>query len=1336
MRDTQVNTFSGGMNMDIGKSMLPNNAYPYAENVRLVSDKSSENNEIENIKGNLMKFAFDSIPTVYEIRYIGESSGTVSFLGTMVRQGKSITLNYSFTYLNEVDLYEKVSTYLLTKGLIVGHDNDHITVTSQGITQLSFTLNTHNWSVTNIYAGYKALNPVRYCGHVIIRDECYVFTTAENANASQIWKMTSDFSGATLIYNNKLNFDTDYIIEGIGYYNTDINKKGYFIDGKNRLRQFNAGDANLLCRDPYSFEIIDKVSLTKPTVTGLGAGNLMCGVIQYSYQLYHLNGAQTKFSDPSYMVKLSDKSLILANNRNFNGGDKGTTSGKSCKVKITGIDTSFDYIRVVSLFWDSLQGIPVITIVDERGIPESGEIEIEDGGFDNLGTYTLDEYTSIGSTLFVPQTIEQKNNLLVVGNITEEYFDVEYDARAYRWKLDGSWKALVKDASGTQTLISTSDALTWDEQHDCIQDKITQQTYKYNSTTGNLGGMGPNVGYEFAIKSIPLNDNADYNTFKTSVAPQYWSSFYLQATDNTYYPDYSSAVNGQFIGYQRDEVYRFGVVFKDEFGRQSFVKWIADIKIPSVRELDQRVTYSTGTVNKYDYSITFEGTGSLSGTYANIVYPVFTLYDIPINPNTGLAYDYEIVRVKREDKDKSIVCQGILLPSRSEDDEWIPYPIMLLNGIDIYSNRNWLISPDPIIGENNGGNDLFVSDCYVDLLYRAEPYKVLLNGESKWTCSTIKTNTLYNDGLTHQVISHAYAKNGDSFGLDNNALSDKFNNRYMSAALTGGNDNTSSGQKVAMVISNINPSTFSSIFVYHVNIYKNNVSQYGGASYYDRINNEYVQCAKFQIPGTSSYAVFGGDTYIEYFDYLNCYLNAGNNDFSDFRFENIYIPCETTIPLHYRTDYPFHTAKGNPTVNNYYLQEFAGFYTDGSETYTQDKDLYVFNTVYKKENDVIKYFPRPLNFVESKVYDCRELVSERKILNEETDSWLQFLPQNFLDLSPQYGPIVQMINHHNYFTVLQQKAIGVTSIDERSIIPDNNPSAIVLGTGGVLVRHDYVSTQTGTKHKHSVKSTPDGVYYYDDINKSIQLLNSGSVSDIKGIRDYVLNASTQTVVSYYKKVNREVVFVFTDSAVAYNELKKAFTCVYTSVSPYYIEMDANVLSISRSDVDYVYHEGMGVYNEFYGVNHPSKIRLLINKQFPVSKIYDSCMCYFKSLDDDINQLTDFFTSIQCWNDYQNSDKLTFIFKESMTQQLNDPMGLAGQHNIFFNKKNRTCSFFIPRNVVSKDIQDNPNIFTDINHDREFKERLRDKYLIIELEYAGSNHINFPEIITNFRYVYE
>ena len=97
-----------------------------------------------------------------------------------------------------------------------------------------------------------------------------------------------------------------------------------------------------------------------------------------------------------------------------------------------------------------------------------------------------------------------------------------------------------------------------------------------------------------------------------------------------------------------DETYRFGIVFKDSKGRKSFVRWIADIRMPHLAE---------GTTDGY-IAKPAAPTGDI---VTRSLYLKFTVKSLPDDQDGTAVESWEIVRVKKNSlTDKNILMQGFL----------------------------------------------------------------------------------------------------------------------------------------------------------------------------------------------------------------------------------------------------------------------------------------------------------------------------------------------------------------------------------------------------------------------------------------------------------------------------------------------------------------------------------------------------------------------------------------------------------------------------------------------------------------------------------------------------
>ena len=211
------------------------------------------------------------------------------------------------------------------------------------------------------------------------------------------------------------------------------------------------------------------------------------------------------------------------------------------------------------------------------------------------------------------------------------------------------------------------------EEHDCINPYNidtdgTTTKYVYRND-GLLGGEGPNVSYRFIFAELvlsstqadsgkPTNDldlNATAASNKTiKIVYEDGSSANNQEilSDDAVIHNYANAyICANYLGYMRDEIYRFGIVFYNNKGIPSPVHWIGDIRMPSTKDVND--------INSYIYPF---HTGAYSNAYGKTVEQLAYAMGIQFNVNNVPldAVSWEIVRCDRTEADRTIVSQGII----------------------------------------------------------------------------------------------------------------------------------------------------------------------------------------------------------------------------------------------------------------------------------------------------------------------------------------------------------------------------------------------------------------------------------------------------------------------------------------------------------------------------------------------------------------------------------------------------------------------------------------------------------------------------------------------------
>lgn len=1306
--------FLKGLDRDSSISKRDPNSYYDALNIRVLTDDGLSTGSVINEKGNSLLFKMpNSIAPAYTFTSTNISADELVISTSIhVRPIDFSTCTTMSDAYNKVMADTGVQDDTADGFYKVFLNNNKIYII--GLTNLAGCINGAGAGhplvqLLNIGAGAFSI-----IGIGTMRDWLVIFTTdPNNVGSGQIWKCQYDkvngiingldvlgclVPATHLVYSGTLGFSASSRIgEIISRYQDSTHGKVFFIDGINPIKHINILDPNSLALSLSEIDVAPDVIFTQPIVTDvIKGGALRSGSIQYSYQLFNENGSETSFAPASGVVHLTSYNEKETNTLKYKGTAADTDVTKSALVSVTGIDTSFDYIRLISLYYTSQEGAPEINIVEERLIPSSGEIEFTDDG-NPIGVYSTTEYNTSGVRTFIPNTITTKNNYLVAANIAEEYFDIDeinagyWDARAYRWRSDGLYFKI----DGNELNDTPSSIL---ETADCVLGRADQGiSYKYNQISSvpfRLGGSGANMSYEFVLNQLKICDNTTDTSAYVDKTPsaQDWSiKIDGSYVDNTSYTSYASPVNRQqLVGYTRDEIYRFGIVFFDDKGRQSFAKWIADIKMPALSDAESILTtptYNTdpiaGTgVDMFDYNTAFVGTDG--NTYANVLGVKFTINNYPDG-----AIGHRIVRVRREQKDRYILGQGLMGIGKDMGDttsniataNHLSYSVWNSGG-GVWSPFNYddraseylvgfptiepymitFKSPEVLFTNSilpiNG--DVVRAVAYTDSVAHTQGinatdiYKnVIVNKIKSLTPITTSITAEVEDGIKaedtyKQDTTYRYV-------IQNSSIPNKtrFLNHGSGSGLIVGAPYKGSvlvlGLKGTLALADVDN--------WVILNYTKDTSyvQYGGNNYYDRINNAYIACGNLSI--NSTFTVYGGDTFISMWEYLNAmeYVHADMADVTEAELaEVVYIPLESTI----------NTELGNGTYYNkdsgdYKLCETVTFGSSIQTTYPANyTDMYQYNPAYSVEPIGKTYTIKPLFFSNNKVNDYRVIVSEKHINNQVSDNWTKFLYNNMIEVTSAYGPISKIITFRNQLFFFQDNAFGILAFEDRQLLKDNTGSQLTLGVGTVLGNFRYISEKTGTKSKFGVVDTGSYLYFVDLNNRKFMRFTGDTdecVSDKDNLSSFFRTfdygdallfdhtASGTGIHGVFDPINKRVLYTMlgTDrKTFSYNEVLSNFESFYSFIPNIYENTDFGVVSVDPANLEHLYLHTTGKRGEWYGIAYPSYVTHALAPNPDVKKVFTNLdyNSYVEIAGVDVPLTT--VTNITLWDSYQNTGTIT------------------------------------------------------------------------------------------------
>lgn len=1427
-----------GINQDLAKTKFPNTQALEIWNMRPMTDTGLSSGSIQNVKGNTLDYTIPNTRNVYElfIDLVGPyAAGTITING----QTSAGTFTPSATASGQ-DLYDFISNDPNLTSFGGSYDvavgSNYVIIYATAITaNPSFT-------GTGITISIKVpaetnLIPIGFC---TVREEVYLFTTpsvAKNpgghdislsvdaSSTGQIFKLTYDeinqSTSIKLIYNNYIDFTTYHPIPttaALGRYENSQIKRIYWTDFFNTLRSVNVADPNLMAINPEYLGVNPPVKYSIPRLNEIKSGGVLdVGCYQAAYMLRNTGGAITNYSELSNLVFIVEESETTstggANFKKYVGNNAGTVTNKTIEWLFEDLDTNFDIIDIIVIKRDSLTGNVEVMKVAEEPIPSDGSLLFTYTGTEDISQIEFDDFISIKNTFTHCKTIEQKDNRLFAANIRNQYSDINYDARAFRAKTSGADDIYLTN-NGVQTLHTSAQAQARGETEDTINDYTSVNAGFYKPNTAILGGSGANISYEFGTVAVKADSTIDLAATSGGsdyrhTNPDYSISDYIDmnvkridSANEQIYPLNTinddikySYISSIFKGYERNEIYRFGIVFYDKRKNPTFVKWIGDIKMPNFGDTNPNNFYENGTnTPNADFRLSF-----VAGSEA-YVNQLFVKFEVKIPDSlTNIVSGYSIVRVKREQEDKTILATGLLTQTESDGGKlWLPdfqthedscpalfsgHSTLNLDGIGNtgvagtpFNSKILFDSPEFLLSEYQGyksGDQLkvvcrntisnIVSNTYLDTSGPGvDPYTMY-----KYYGTDAYFNTLFNineAGVCNEASNFAFS--GWSFNNCTRTVndggtikSDAIGSKTLCVGLT-----TELQFDPVFGCTDANDKKLIAQYLRTVS------SQYGGNTYSVRSRNEYILCSHFRpiqeyrtLPPfvtTDTFKVFGGDIYCQIYDNQKEIKNWGpslqGHDRAEYTSGLDCTPganrSKVSITFFFPTLSALNTGLRHGNYINRNLETDDGSGASGFESHD-------YNPVYSCENDLRKFYPKPIEFVVNDEFDNRVYYSEIKFNGETSDSWGMFLSNNFNDVDGIYGPIngLELLNDNMIF--LQEKAVGYLLINPVSQIQDVTGTAVVLGKGDVIQKYDYINNHIGTRHQNSIIKSAKGIYFIDSHNRRAYRISGegiGSISEIEGMSSWfnkhikgdiilsdnpifigsnisrsgicggVFNRFNEVIYTihddYTYVVNGNDINVKRSNTICFNEILDKFTSFY-SFTPYLYIYDTRFMSTfdpSKYNVQVpvlqqqcFIHNSKAEYGKFYNTYETSSVKFVVNQNPSQHKIFDNLHLQTEVLTaiDETETDTGYgsaavhetFNKLRVYNDYQDTGNTTLTVNSNIT------------------RRNRYWKTYIPNDTTNSTYSS-------------FKPRMRDFYAFIDLGFTNNNNKRFicHDILTEFR----
>lgn len=601
-----INSFSKGMNTDTSLDMVGNEQYVFGQNIRITANAL--------LRGAIDSNSKEGIVTPVQSGQLGH--------GSFVDNAFDADGNPQYSIL-------AIATLGDIGAIIIKDIRYGVEFGVWHIYRIDYNKNTDSLSFTKIFSSAKSI-PVEPSEDAD-PDEEPVYVLNENGE-------TTDKNKFSVVINK----ETEQLV------------KLYIADGVHEMMAINihsSEDAYNLSLVPNDLRNNKFFPKYKVCISDKIAGTLTTGQVQYTYRFYNKNGVCSK------LAPLTNKIQVIDNGRNKevgNAEETQTTVGFQLTIHHDAEAIKiFDHLQIYRLEYTKPSSDAKVLLIYDAKVGGGGDIKINDNGLDSVQELSIQEFAALDTIDITPDCIEQNQNYMFAANIKDEtrlrfgkredndQSEMQFDAKAYQFddnqviRLYSNRDTTYQDDPheyGSVSEITDGDEYTLNKYSDMtidFQQNPISHPCKYDEQ-GYLGGTGKNVSWRFVTTDVPLDVTTEDHgeappMFDRDIVSQIsyikpgTNGLEVEATNNTtnnYFQQHgielqpNLSYNDLFTSsllrsLRRDEVYRYGIVLYDRYGRRSDTQWIGDIRTPSEEEFPSTVSTATPLAPAITY--TFDG---------------------------------------------------------------------------------------------------------------------------------------------------------------------------------------------------------------------------------------------------------------------------------------------------------------------------------------------------------------------------------------------------------------------------------------------------------------------------------------------------------------------------------------------------------------------------------------------------------------------------------------------------------------------------------------------------------------------------------------------------------
>ena len=469
------------------------------------------------------------------------------------------------------------------------------------------------------------------------------------------------------------------------------------------------------------------------------------------------------------------------------------------------------------------------------------------------------------------------------------------------------------------------------------------------------------------------------------------------------------------------------------------------------------------------------------------------------------------------------------------------------------------------------------------------------------------------------------------------------------------------------------------------------------------------------------FCVFDGSTYIAQHRFITAHKFYDFNDFTS-NLQSMQVSNNVIMESDINPYFMYGPAMNNNNTN----VQIKPASIEG--VVSQELPAYNYNNIYSDNESSNNIFnAQQLDKPETN-FPQRIFYSQIKTNGENVDNWQIFKPADFVDTNSQYGEITDIYTMNDRTYVFQKSAVGKMSINERSIVKDNNDNDIQLGQGTLLKRIDYLDTKYGMrKDDMCITDSENKLFWFDYYNNCICTLNDNNVtnySDSLSVTN-ILNMYDDLHLPkiLYDKTNNELYFgnIRKDSdlySIIFNTKYNIATSLYKDQDTlftdgfYLLDNYVNKITNIEGYKTYCYSKNnLDIENTYV---NPMIVQFVVNNNVNTTKVFDNQQIIYANRRG-INSLekTDFF----------NEKNISFMTDLSDTEHYYDSV------HTFLTDREGVISYPIPR--VGFEGKTSSDIYNE-----GYGQRLRGKWMVETYsDYNTSKESTINNFITKTRQSY-